>query len=138
MTKMLGSMTAGDVHDLVRTWEHELSTGAGNDMVMLPKDTMVALFAEMKDLINKKMFFELGRTIQLDETRDTALSKIPSKYTREFEDGVRVKKVEEELLTKCDSCVYKIRNGHLARSVKTTRGNVYFAARIAPAERQNK
>ena len=136
MTKMYSEMSGEEVMNLFHKSSIELTEAeaAGNHrqaMLMIPKSTFVALVAEYKDCLNRKFFFELGRSVQLQETRDNVSKTVPEKYKADFEDGVQQRLVAEQLMVdKCNSCE-KIKR---FVSVRGIRGKVFIGQKEVKSE----
>ena len=136
MTKMYGEMSGEELMNLFHKSSAELAEveAVGNhrtSMLMIPKSTFVALVAEYKDCLNRKFFFELGRSVQLQETRDDVGKTVPEKYKADFEDGVQQRLVAEQLMVdKCNSCE-KIKR---FVSVRSIRGKVFIGQKEVKSE----
>ncbi len=136
MTKMYGEMSGEDVMSLFHKIGTEIAEAeaAGNHrhaMLMIPKTTFVALVAEYKDCLNRKFFFELGRSVQLQENRDAVIKTVPEKYRADFEDGIHQRLVVEQMMTeKCNSCE-KIKR---FVSVRGIRGKVFIGQKEVKSE----
>lgn len=125
MTKMYGSITGADLMQMVHEAESDIAKNpnAAEKFVMLSKGTLVAVVNDLKDCLNRKFFFELGRSLQLDESRGQAISNVPERYLADFNDGLferdKIKNLES---ARCNSCHYKV------TAVETMRGKVYIAS----------
>lgn len=128
MTKMFGEMTGEEVMNLFHKVSKEVSEAeaAGNHrsaMLMIPKSTFVALVGEFKDCLNRKFFFELGRSLQLEENQDSVGKTVPQKYRADYEDGVHQRQVVQQLMDdKCKSCEKNTR----FVSLNSVRGKVFI------------
>lgn len=125
MTKMYGSMAGVDLIHLAQSAEQDIvnNPDSADKFVMLPKGTLVALVNELKDCLNRKFFFELGRSLQLDESRGQVVANVPPKYLDEFNDGVGEReKIKNFATEQCNTCEYKV------TSVDTMQGRVYIAS----------
>ena len=136
MTKMYGEMSGEEVMNLFHklSAEVEAAEAAGNHrhaMLMIPKTTFVALVSEYKDCLNRKFFFELGRSMQLQENQESVAKTVPEKYRADFEDGVQQRKVVEQLMDdKCNTCEMIKR----FVSVRGVRGKVFIGKKEVKSE----
>ncbi len=123
MTKMFGPMTADELISKIKKLEDQLASNPGQstDLVCIAKGALVALFTEYRDILNKKFFYELGKTLKLDENRKQALDKVPEKYRQDFEEGANERKELIMHQEKCETCAVKIKTIH------TPRGRIYMA-----------
>ena len=128
MTKMYGEISGEEVMNLFHKISEEIDANrkAGNHQhgdVMIPKTTFVAIIGEYKDCLNRKFFFELGRSMQLQENQESIRKMVPEKYRQDFEDGIHERKVVEQLMdNKCNTCE-KVKR---FVSVRGLRGKVFI------------
>lgn len=125
MTKMYGSITGADLMQMVHEAEADIAKNpdAADKFAMLRKGTLVAVVNDLKDCLNRKFFFELGRSLQLDESRGQAINNVPERYLADFNDGVGEReKIKNFATEQCNTCEYKV------TSVDTMQGRVYIAS----------
>lgn len=132
MSKTFGTMTSDEVLKHYDELQHQIdeNDAEGSKLMMIPKCVFVALVSEIKDLANRRFFFELGRTIRLSENQEATLKNVPEKYKREFLDGVGVARTLENADDRCLRC-YK------AKTINTARGKVYVAKLLEQKNNEN-
>ena len=132
MTKMFGEMTGADVMDMYHKFDEELKSSHNDtrtSMVMVPKSTFVAIVSELKDCLNRKFFFELGRSLQLEENQESVLKTIPPKYQADYQDGIQQRESIKQLMAdQCNSCTKRF------ISVKGLRGKVFIGTKGVKSE----
>ncbi len=104
--KMFGSMTGCDLKKMVEgaTAQLEKHKLPGTIMIAVPADTLVALYHDYQDALFKHMYYEIGRSLQLEENRDEIRKKIPISYLDDFEQGVKDRTLVESAEEKCRHC----------------------------------
>lgn len=128
MTKMYGEMTGDEVMSLFNKMRKDLEANHDHrkEMVMIPKSTFVAIVSEYKDCLNRKFFFELGRSLQLEENQDSIRKSVPAKYIADFQDGVKQRAAVQQLMAaQCANCTKRF------VSVRGVRGRVFIGAEKA-------
>ena len=130
MTRMFGPMQGDDLMELARQLEVEIAGNptAAQSQVMIPKGTLVALVNDLRDGMNRRFFYELGRSLQLEENREAAKEKVPAKYHGDFDLGVQERKQLNLNEERCDECSFK------ATALRTMRGRVHFVRRVNKEE----
>lgn len=122
MTKMYGSLTGSEVQELAERLAKEITNDpdSSNRSVMVPKSTLVALVTELKECMSRKFYFELGRSIQLEESRLATEKTIPKRFVGEFNDGFLCGE-HSQTRQKCESCQFRI------KTLDVMNGKVYLA-----------
>lgn len=130
MTRMFGPMQGDDLMKLARQLETEIAGNpvAAQGQVIIPKGTLVALVNDLRDGINRRFFYELGRSLQLEENREAAKEKVPAKYHGDFELGVQDRKQLNFSEEHCNDCTFK------STALRTMRGRVHFVRHINKEE----
>ena len=128
--KMLGSISSSALRDLISGLEQQIGKDCRpNDMlVSIPRDVLVALYHEYQEAMTCHFYYELGRSIRLEESQVTAREKIPSKYLMHFDLGVKDREAIEHAEEKCSHCNklgyhMLIPRGRLARRIKEAHEN---------------
>ena len=104
--KMLGSMTSSAIRDMIAGIEHQMGSDCRpRDMpVSIPRDTLVALFHEYQEAMTCHFYYELGRSIRLDENQLAVQERVPSKYMAHFNLGTKDREAIEAAENKCTNC----------------------------------
>ena len=125
MTKMYGSMRGDELLQLVSEIEQQIESDPtqANNFAVVPKDTLVALVQDLKDAMNRRFFYELGKTFRLMENQQSAKTMVPPRYEADFEMGVRERQLAEVSEEKCNACRFKV------AAVRTLRGRVFVTSR---------
>jgi hypothetical protein len=88
MTKRFGAMTGKELDELYS--KHLIGYRSSNEdpQISINRSTLVSIIREMKDAANSKFFFELGRSLSLEESIERTKQHVPPQYLADFEDGV--------------------------------------------------
>ena len=122
---MLGSFTSAALKTLIQGIEEQMSLDTRpRDMhVSIPRDVLVALYNEYQEAMHRHFYYELGRTIRLEENRDEVRGKIPRRYVEHFDLGVKDRVTIKTAEDKCLHCNklglhHLIPRGRLAKRIK--------------------
>ena len=75
--KMLGSITGASLKALIQGIEAQMENDhRPHDLqVAIPRDVLVALYHEYQEALYRHFYYELGRTIRLEESRNAVREK---------------------------------------------------------------
>lgn len=123
--KMLGSITGAALKALIQGIEAQMENDhRPHDLqVAIPRDVLVALYHEYQESLYRHFYYELGRTIRLEESRNAVREKIPTAYVAHFDLGAKDRDTIEGAEEKCLHCnklgLHRlVPRGRLAKRIK--------------------
>lgn len=101
MMKMFGSMSATELKRLVE----DLEKGQDKSVqVAIPAGTLIELFNAHQNAVRGRFFYDLGKELVLEESREAFLARIPEVFHQEFFRGVKEREILEAAVAKCETC----------------------------------